>query len=83
MRASNGSENISSSPLNHQDARFIQLRKINWKDPSGRSRVWECADRTTRGSGGIDGVGMVAILKDPSIGHLVVLGKQFRPPTSK
>ena len=39
---------ISSSPLLNNDAKWIGLRKIQWTDPTGKQRVWESADRTTR-----------------------------------
>ena len=35
--------------------RWVTLKKINWSDPDGKHRVWESAERKTRGSSGIDG----------------------------
>ena len=47
-------------------------------------RTWESAKRLTRPAGStIDGVGVVAILQDPSTsdaGPRIVLEKQWRPP---
>jgi hypothetical protein len=34
---------------------FGFIRKINWQDADGKKRVWEAAERKTRGSSGIDG----------------------------
>ena len=31
------------------------MKKIHWSDPDGKQRVWESAERTTRGPSGIDG----------------------------
>lgn len=44
-----------SRPLNDADAKWIGLRAIEWIDPTGRNRVWECADRKTR-KGEVDGM---------------------------
>lgn len=44
-------------------SRWITLKKIHWTDPAGKERVWESAERTTRGSSGIDGDPLVAVHK--------------------
>lgn len=63
----------------HSTFRWITLKKIQWEDPRGRSRVWESAERTTR-RGDVDGVAIVAkILRRGAPPMLPVL-KQFRPP---
>lgn len=39
--------------------------RIKYKDPAGRERFWESAERATRPtSSAVDGVGIVAILED-------------------
>jgi ADP-ribose pyrophosphatase len=52
---SNGSKILSKTPLPANEAKWTKLTKINWQDPSGKQRVWESAERSTRGKGGIDG----------------------------
>lgn len=43
-----------SQPLNDADAKWVGLRAIEWQDPTGKARKWECADRKTR-KGEVDG----------------------------
>ncbi|KAK8061276.1 MutT/nudix family protein [Apiospora phragmitis] len=74
---------VSTQPLDTNDARWIKLLKIDYKDARGEQRTWETAERRTRPKGGdIDGVGIVAIL-EKSTGPEIVLQKQFRPPIDK
>lgn len=54
-----------------------------YKDPLGKERTWESAERSTRPAASeIDGVGIIAILSKSS-GPEIVLQKQFRPPINK
>lgn len=63
---------------------WIQTKKINYKDPAGKDRVWEMAVRTTRTeTTNTDAVSILALLKYPNKATEVVLTKQFRPPTGK
>jgi ADP-ribose pyrophosphatase len=55
-KPSNGSKILSKTPLPANEAKWTKLTKIDWQDPSGKQRVWECAERSTRGKGGIDGI---------------------------
>jgi hypothetical protein len=55
-KPSNGSKIISSNPLPTTEAKWTKLTKINWQDPSGKPRIWESAERSTRSKGGIDGI---------------------------
>ncbi|KAI9874472.1 MAG: hypothetical protein M1830_008197 [Pleopsidium flavum] len=74
---------LSTEPLNHEEARWTKLVKTTYKDPLGKTRVWESAERCTRPKNSlIDGVGIVAILEKPS-GPELLLQKQFRPPINK
>ncbi|KAI0125286.1 NUDIX domain-containing protein [Xylariales sp. AK1849] len=74
---------LSTGPLSNGDARWVQLLKIDYKDPNGTSRTWESAERLTRPKGSdIDGVGIFAIL-EKSAGPEIILQKQFRPPINK
>lgn len=45
------------------DCKWIGLQKIIYKDPNGKEREWDSAVRTTRSSGGVDGIGILTILK--------------------
>lgn len=66
---------------------WIQTRKINYQDPTGKDRVWEMAIRSTRSeTTNIDAVSIVSILHHPKLsgkGKEIVVVKQFRPPTEK
>jgi ADP-ribose pyrophosphatase len=55
-RPTNGSQILSKTPLSADEARWIKLTKINWQDPSGKERIWESAERSTRSKGGVDGI---------------------------
>jgi len=66
-----------------KDAKWTKLVLTNYKDPLGKERTWESAERSTRPKdSAIDGVGIVAILQKAS-GPELVLQKQFRPPINK
>ena len=66
-----------------QDARWTKLVLTTYKDPLGKERNWEHAERSTRPKNSpIDGVGIVAILQKPT-GPELVLQKQFRPAIGK
>lgn len=66
------------------DGKWIQTRKIAYKDPKGVDRDWEMAIRTTRPSTStVDGVAIAALLKSKNEPVRVLLTKQFRPPIDK
>ncbi|KAL2053718.1 hypothetical protein ABVK25_006022 [Lepraria finkii] len=74
---------VCTEPLMIKDARWTKLVFTTYKDPTGKERTWESAERSTRPKDSpIDGVGIVAILQKPS-GPELVLQKQFRPPINK
>ncbi|MCJ1458854.1 hypothetical protein MMC28_009228 [Mycoblastus sanguinarius] len=74
---------ISTEPLMLKDARWTKLVLTTYKDPLGKERTWESAERSTRPKDSpVDGVGIVAILQKTS-GPELVLQKQFRPPINK
>ena len=54
-KPTNGSKILSKSPLSANEAKWTRLVKIDWQDPSGKQRIWESAERSTRSKGGIDG----------------------------
>ncbi|GMM33305.1 ADP-ribose diphosphatase [Saccharomycopsis crataegensis] len=70
--------------LESKDAKWVKLQKIHYTNPNGEARDWEMTARTTRIPGQeIDGVGIIALVKDPSNptdSPKIVLQKQFRPP---
>ncbi|MCJ1298894.1 hypothetical protein MMC08_001685 [Hypocenomyce scalaris] len=75
---------LSTEPLMIKDALWTKLVKINYKDPLGKERTWEAAERSTRPTTSlVDGVGIVAILSHPQNGPSLLLQKQFRPPINK
>ncbi|WFD20906.1 ADP-ribose diphosphatase [Malassezia caprae] len=61
---------LQSRPLSNDDAKWVGLRAIDWKDAAGKARVWESADP----------VAILAIVKRPSVDPHVLLVSQFRPP---
>ena len=66
-----------------KDAKWTKLVLTTYKDPLGKVRTWESAERSTRPKNSpIDGVGIVAILQKAS-GPELLLQKQFRPPINK
>ncbi|KAM0722658.1 hypothetical protein Q7P37_002099 [Cladosporium fusiforme] len=67
-------------PLSADEAKWTELRKIEWTDQDGKSRIWEAAARKTRKSTGIDAVAIVPILKHPSKPVSTMIIVQYRPP---
>ncbi|GJE97053.1 NUDIX hydrolase [Phanerochaete sordida] len=76
---------VGSEDLSPKDAKWVTLKKLRWTDPTGKERVWEAAERTTRGSSGIDAVAILAILRSETkkFPTSVVIVEQFRPPVGK
>ncbi|KAK9467659.1 cyclic phosphodiesterase-like protein-domain-containing protein [Lipomyces arxii] len=66
--------------LKLEDAKWIKIQKVFYKDPLGKARDWEFASRQTRVEGSdIDGVAILAIIERPT-GPEILLQRQFRPP---
>lgn len=66
----------------------MTLKKLTWVDPDGRERPWEVAERKTRGSAGIDGVAVLALLTPPASAPgafktSTVIIEQYRPPVGQ
>jgi ADP-ribose pyrophosphatase len=65
---------------------YLFVHRITYTDPEGTQRDWEASERLTRPKGSdIDGVGVVAILQDPSKPDQpprILLQKQWRPPVN-
>uniref|UniRef100_A0A673K4X7 ADP-sugar pyrophosphatase-like n=1 Tax=Sinocyclocheilus rhinocerous TaxID=307959 RepID=A0A673K4X7_9TELE len=61
--------------------KWVKLEKTTYVDPSGSTRTWETAKRTTRvADSAADGVSIIALLKRTLHKDCVVMVKQFRPP---
>ncbi|CAL1703887.1 unnamed protein product [Somion occarium] len=76
---------LSSEDLSPSEAKWVTLKKLRWRDPEGRERVWESAERTTRGPSGIDAVAILAILRSEknTFPTSTVIIEQFRPSVGK
>jgi len=63
----------------------VTLKKIHWSDQEGKQRQWECAERTTTASSGIDAVAILAVLRSETNAFKpsTVIIEQFRPPVGK
>ncbi|KAG7570969.1 hypothetical protein FFLO_01063 [Filobasidium floriforme] len=73
---------IESIDVPGDGMKWVKLRKINWEDQTGRKRVWEAADRSTR-KGEIDAVAIVALIAHPKKPLSTVIIEQYRPPIEK
>lgn len=60
--------------------RWLTLTQVLWRDPKGKLRKWESAERTTRRSCGVDGVAIVAHVTGGGSPPRIILVAQFRPP---
>eukprot|EP01101_Sappina_pedata_P008111 TRINITY_DN443_c0_g1_i1.p1 TRINITY_DN443_c0_g1~~TRINITY_DN443_c0_g1_i1.p1 ORF type:complete len:233 (+),score=59.26 TRINITY_DN443_c0_g1_i1:3-701(+) len=59
--------------------KWIKLKVLTYVDCMGKTRVWECAERTT-GNGEIDAVAIFPILRKSGQPDRTLLVSQFRPP---
>jgi len=76
---------ISAEELPTSEAKWITLKKLKWSDPDGKERLWECAERKTRGSSGIDAVAVLAMIRSKTNAFPLstVIIEQYRPPVDK
>ncbi|KAJ7734933.1 NUDIX hydrolase domain-like protein [Mycena maculata] len=76
---------ISSSVMSASEAKWITLKKIKYSDAEGKERLWECAERTTRKSSGIDAVAVLAIIRSKTNAFPLstIIIEQYRPPIDK
>jgi len=76
---------ISVEDLPTSEAKWITLKTLKWTDPDGKERLWECAERKTRGSSGIDAVAVLAMIcsKTNAFPLSTVVIEQYRPPIDK
>ncbi|UPX16284.1 ADP-ribose diphosphatase [Ascochyta rabiei] len=80
-------QNMPSAPkitkteaLPAAEAKWIEFQKITWSDQTGRRRVWEAANRKTRGTAGVDAVAVTAVIRHPSRRPSTIIILQYRPP---
>jgi ADP-ribose pyrophosphatase len=66
--------------LSSSDAKWVELKKIEYTDQTGRERIWEVASRKTRGKAGVDAVAIGTIILHPSRAPSTILVLQYRPP---
>ncbi|KAI5986879.1 NUDIX hydrolase domain-like protein [Pisolithus albus] len=73
------------TPLNTDQAKWIGLKQIHYTDQDGKKRVWESAERKTRGASGIDAVAILAILRSKTNAFPLstVVIEQYRPAIDK
>ncbi|KAJ4409844.1 ADP-ribose diphosphatase [Didymella pomorum] len=80
----NLSKVIKTEPLDYKDAKWATLVSITFRDPEGKERLWESAERLTRPKGcDLDAIGVAAILdypNEPDNTPHIVLQKQWRAP---
>ncbi|KAH8104258.1 NUDIX hydrolase domain-like protein [Phellopilus nigrolimitatus] len=76
---------ISSRELPASEARWVTLKELEWQDQEGKQRRWECAERKTRGSSGIDAVAILAVIQSAknAFAPSTVIIEQYRPPMDK
>ncbi|KAK0502956.1 NUDIX hydrolase domain-like protein, partial [Armillaria luteobubalina] len=62
--------------------RWITLKKLRYQDATGKDRLWECAERKTRKSTGIDAVAIFALIRSKTNAFPLstVVIEQYRPP---
>ncbi|KAJ8516377.1 hypothetical protein ONZ45_g6307 [Pleurotus djamor] len=76
---------LEKSVIPASEAKWVTLQKIKWSDAAGKERLWECAERTTRRSSGIDAVAILALIKSKTnafpLSTIVI--EQYRPPIDK
>ncbi|TFK42833.1 NUDIX hydrolase domain-like protein [Crucibulum laeve] len=76
---------ISSTEMSTDEAKWISLKKITYTDAEGKQRLWECAERKTRKSTGVDAVAILSILRSKTNAFPLstVVIEQYRPPIGK
>ncbi|KDE05037.1 hypothetical protein MVLG_04580 [Microbotryum lychnidis-dioicae p1A1 Lamole] len=68
----------SNKPLD--DAKWIELRALEWTDQDGKDRKWETVRRKTTNEAGVDAVAIATLLKHPSRPLSTIIILQYRPP---
>ncbi|KAK4684748.1 hypothetical protein P7C73_g5419, partial [Tremellales sp. Uapishka_1] len=76
-------EILKTTELKADQAKWLKLERIDWKDQEGKERVWEVANRSTRSKAGVDAVHILALLHRPSKPVSTIIIEQYRPPIGK
>lgn len=71
---------VKVEDLPASEAKWVEFQKISWQDQTGRDRVWEAANRKTRGKSGVDAVAINTIIRHPSRPPSTIIILQYRPP---
>ncbi|PBK96527.1 hypothetical protein ARMGADRAFT_988401 [Armillaria gallica] len=73
---------VSSTELSTSEAKWITLKKLTYQDATGKDRLWECAERKTRKSTGIDAIAIFALIRSKTNAFPLstVVIEQYRPP---
>ncbi len=71
---------VRVSPLSNSDAKWIELKRIDWIDEHSKERRWETVERTKRGKTGVDAVAIFPRLYSKGQPDRTILVKQYRPP---
>ncbi|KAH9901660.1 NUDIX hydrolase domain-like protein [Cubamyces lactineus] len=76
---------VSVEELSSSEAKWVKLKKCTYRDPTGKERLWEFAERPTRPSSGIDAVAILALLRSESdkFPPSTIIIEQFRPPVDR
>ncbi|KAG9225886.1 hypothetical protein CCMSSC00406_0006492 [Pleurotus cornucopiae] len=76
---------LSKTELPASEAKWVTLYKLKWSDAEGKERTWECAERKTRKSSGVDAVAILALIKSKTNAFPLstVVIEQYRPPIDK
>ncbi|KAL0947248.1 hypothetical protein HGRIS_013369 [Hohenbuehelia grisea] len=76
---------VSKTEMSASEAKWITLYKLKYTDQDGKERVWECAERKTRKSSGIDAVDILALIRSKTNAFPLstVVIEQYRPPIDK
>jgi ADP-ribose pyrophosphatase len=72
---------IASHDYGPKRFRWLTLKLIEWMDPTGKPRLWESCERTTRAATGVDAVAIVvkAISSKTFSSPKTILVSQYRP----
>ncbi|KAJ4410438.1 hypothetical protein N0V91_001924 [Didymella pomorum] len=62
------------------EAKWVEFQKITWHDQTGKERVWEAANRKTRGAAGVDAVAITTVIRHPKRKPSTIIILQYRPP---
>ncbi|KAG8947519.1 hypothetical protein FRC04_010700 [Tulasnella sp. 424] len=75
---------VSRKSLPTDQAKWVTLKKIEWKNQDNTDKIWEVAERTTR-KGEVDAVAILALLesKKSDFKPSTIIIEQYRPPVEK